>query len=57
MYLRICDEVSKSIWVDMFLGAKYLITGMTAPDKHYADGDVVTKHNPTRREPVGPLSV
>jgi hypothetical protein len=25
--------------------------------EHYADGDVVNRHNPTRREPVGPLSV
>ena len=25
--------------------------------EHYADGDVVNQNNPTRREPVGPLSV
>ncbi|KAL3433959.1 Glyoxalase/Bleomycin resistance protein/Dihydroxybiphenyl dioxygenase [Aspergillus tetrazonus] len=25
--------------------------------EHYADGDVVNRDNPTRREPVGPLSV
>lgn len=25
--------------------------------EHYADGDVVNQKNPTRREPVGPLSV
>ncbi|GLA43942.1 hypothetical protein AnigIFM63309_002039 [Aspergillus niger] len=25
--------------------------------EHYTDGDVVNCHNPTRREPVGPLSV
>lgn len=25
--------------------------------EHYADGDVVNCNNPTRREPVGPLTV